>query len=197
MKKFTYLCLVLLLNSCASLNTLRDNTNEKKESNIGVSWNNSTGDLKTQQIILNSSAPEGILSDISNSLKRGYVREYNTTYRDNYEVYVGDYVSIPLGIGEDSYNILFSPLGASYELELREGKLFFRGIYQGSYEIMLYSAGSFSRKITIQNKLKYEFPSLPAKSISIKDISLSLKLFGKAILCTATLSDNALFCWFI
>lgn len=157
MKKFTYLCLVLLLSSCASLNTLRDNTNEKKESNIGVSWNNSTGDLKTQQIILNSSAPEGILSDISNSLKRGYVREYNTTYRDNYEVYVGDYVSIPLGIGEDSYNVLFSPLGASYELELREGKLFFRGIYQGSYEIMLYSAGSFSRKITIQNKLKYEF----------------------------------------
>lgn len=64
MKKFTYLCLVLLLSSCASLNTLRDNTNEKKESNIGVSWNNSTGDLKTQQIILNSSAPEGILSDI-------------------------------------------------------------------------------------------------------------------------------------
>ena len=40
MKKFTYLCLVLLLSSCASLNTLRDNTNEKKESNIGVSWNN-------------------------------------------------------------------------------------------------------------------------------------------------------------
>ena len=160
MKKFTYLCLVLLLSSCASLNTLRDNTNEKKESNIGVSWNNSTGDLKTQQIILNSSAPEGILSDISNSLKRGYVREYNTTYRDNYEVYVGDYVSIPLGIGEDSYNVLFSPLGASYELELREGKLFFRGIYQGSYEIMLYSAGSFSRKITIQNKLKYELPRL-------------------------------------
>lgn len=30
MKKFTYLCLVLLLSSCASLNTLRDNTNEKK-----------------------------------------------------------------------------------------------------------------------------------------------------------------------
>lgn len=159
MKKFAYLCLAILLSSCTSLDSLKNSISDsgKKESGIENPWNNTTGDLKTQQIILNGSAPEGILADISNSLKRGYVREYNTTYRDNYEVYVGDYLSIPLGIGEDSYNVLFSPLGTSYEIELRDGKLFFRGIYQGNYEVMLYSAGSFSRKIVIQNKLKYEF----------------------------------------
>lgn len=159
MKRFAYLCLAILLSSCTSLDNLKNSISDsgKKESSIEKSWSNTTGDLKTQQIILNSSAPEGILADISNSLRRGYVREYNTTYRDNYEVYVGDYLSIPLGIGEDSYNVLFSPLGTSYEMELRDGKLFFRGIYQGNYEVTLYSSGSFSRKIVIQNKLKYEF----------------------------------------
>lgn len=154
MKKVVYLCLVLLLSSCTSLDNLKNKV--VKEETVAKNWN-IDGELKSEQIILNSSAPAGILLDISNSLKRGYVREYNTTYRDNYEVYVGDYVSIPLGIGEDSYNMFFSPLGTSYEMEIRDGKLFFRGIYQGRYEVMLYSAGSFSRKITIHNKLKYEF----------------------------------------
>lgn len=158
MKKFAYLYLALLLSSCTSLDSLKGDYNlgGDKKDGIESSWNTEK-ELKTQQIILNASAPAGILADVSNSLKRGYVREYNSNYRSNYEVYVGDYVSIPLGIGEDSYNVFFAPLGTSYEIEIRDGKLFFRGIYQGSYEIMLYSAGSFSRKITIQNRLKYEF----------------------------------------
>ena len=101
MKKIAYLCLAILLSSCTSLDSLKNSINDssKKESSMENLWSNTSGELKTQQIILNTSAPEGILSDISNSLRRGYVREYNTTYRDNYEVYVGDYVSIPLGIG--------------------------------------------------------------------------------------------------
>ena len=153
MKKYIYLCLVILLSSCTSLESLQKK--DRVESIVERDY--SSGELKREKIILNSSAPAGILADISNSLKRGYVREYNSTYRDNYEVYVGDYVSIPLGIGEDSYNMFFYPLGTSYEMEIREGKLFFRGIYQGNYEVVLYSSGAFSRKITIQNKLKYEF----------------------------------------
>ena len=155
MKKVVYLCLALFLASCTSLENLKNET-AKTDSSTEKNWNIG-GELKTEKIILNTSATEGILSDISNSLKRGYVKEYNTTYRDNYEVYVGDYVSLPLGIGEDSYNMFFSPLGTSYELEIKDGKLYFRSIYQGNYEIMIYSAGSFSRKITITNKLKYEF----------------------------------------
>ena len=155
MKKVVYLCLALFLASCTSLEKLKNET-AKTDSSTEKNWNIG-GELKTEKIILNTSATEGILSDISNSLKRGYVKEYNTTYRDNYEVYVGDYVSLPLGIGEDSYNMFFSPLGTSYELEIKDGKLYFRSIYQGNYEIMIYSAGSFSRKITITNKLKYEF----------------------------------------
>lgn len=153
MKNYIFLSLVLLLSSCTNLDNLKGSLSE---SSIEKPWNN-VGELKAQSIILNSSAPSGILSDISTSLKRGYVREYNSTYRNNYEVYVGDYVSIPFGIGEDSYNVLYSPLGASYEMEIKDRKLFFRGIYQGNYEVNIYSGGSFSRKIAIQNKLKYEF----------------------------------------
>lgn len=152
MKKFIYLCLLLFLAGCTSIENLVDNKNE----NI-IEKNYGSEELKTQEIILNSSDPAGILNDISNSLKRGYVREYNSSYSNKYEVYVGDYLSIPLGIGEDSYNMFFYPLGTSYEMEIRDGKLLFRGIYQGNYEVMLYSAGSFSRKITIQNILKYQF----------------------------------------
>lgn len=159
MKKFIYLCLVLLLSSCTSLESFKSNFNldGKKKDNESEKSLNTYNELETQQIILNSSAPAGILTDISNSLKRGYVREYNSSYRSDYEVYVGDTLSIPLALGEDSYNVFFAPLGTSYEIEIREGNLFFRGIYQGNYEIMLYSSGSFSRKILIKNKLKYEF----------------------------------------
>ena len=152
MKKYIYLCLVLILGSCTSLENIKKTVTE---STVEKAW--SSQELETQEIVLNSSAPAGILADISNSLKRGYVREYNSSYQNNFEVYVGDYLSIPLGIGEDSYNMFFYPLGTSYEMEIRDGKLFFRGIYQGNYEVKIYSAGSFSRKITIQNKLKYEF----------------------------------------
>lgn len=159
MKKIVYLYLALVLSSCTSLDSFKDSIAGNKETGNSIEniWNNPDNELKTQQIILNTSAPAGILSDISSTLKRGYVREYNGAYNGTYEVYVGDYVSIPLGIGEDSYNVLFAPLGTSYDIQLKDGKLFFRGIYRGSYEITLYSSGSFSRKITIHNKLKYEF----------------------------------------
>ena len=55
MKKFVYLCLVLLLSSCTSLDSIKSGISGKNENNIETNWNNSTGDLKTQQIILNSS----------------------------------------------------------------------------------------------------------------------------------------------
>lgn len=151
MKKFIYVCLILFLSGCTGLESLNKNSGSIVEKSYNYE------ELKTQDIILTSSDSTGILNDISNSLKRGYVREYTSNYKDRYEVYVGDYLSIPLGIGEDSYNMFYYPIGTSYEMEIRDGKLFFRGIYQGNYEVMLYSAGSFSRKITIQNKLKYQF----------------------------------------
>ena len=70
MKKFIYLCLLLFLAGCTSIENLVDNKNE----NI-IEKNYGSEELKTQEIILNSSDPAGILNDISNSLKRGYVRE--------------------------------------------------------------------------------------------------------------------------
>lgn len=153
MKKFVFLCLLLSVIGCTNTTTdfsnIFDNVQNNKTEVLP--------ELKTEKIVLNVYAPEGILNTISSRLKTGYVREYKGTYRTNYEVYVGDYVAIPLNVGEDTYNVVNYPKGVNYDIKIKDNKLYFRSLYQGNYEINLYSAGTFSRKITIENKLNYEF----------------------------------------
>ncbi|QNM16072.1 MULTISPECIES: tetratricopeptide repeat protein [Fusobacterium] len=153
MKRFAYLCIILGLCSCTNLDTDFSNVFES----VQKEQKEVLPELKTEKIVLNVYAPEGILKSISDRLKSGYVREYTGTYRTNYEVYVGDYVSIPLNIGEDTYNVVSYPNGVQYDIQIKDNKLRFRSLYQGNYELMLYSGGAFSRKIKIDNKLNYEF----------------------------------------
>lgn len=155
LKKFVYLCLLLGLCSCTSLDTDFSNIFEGIQTQQQPT--EVLPELKTEKIVLNTYAPEGILKNISERLKSGYTREYNGTYRTNYEVYVGDYVSIPLNIGEDTYNIVNYPTGVQYDAHIQGNRLKFRSLYQGTYEVMIYSGGTFSRKINIDNKLSYEF----------------------------------------
>lgn len=153
MKRFIFLCLLLSVVGCTNTNTDFSNIFE----NIQNNKTEVLPELKTEKIVLNVYAPEGILDNISSKLKAGYVREYKGTYRTNYEVYVGDYISIPLNVGEDAYNVINYPRGVKYDIRIKDNKLYFRSLYQGTYEIILYSAGTLSRKITIENKLNYEF----------------------------------------
>ena len=156
MKRFVYLCLILGLCGCTSLDSDFSNIFESVQTGQQQSTE-VLPELKTEKIVLNTYAPEGILKSISDRLKAGYVREYNGTYRTNYEVYVGDYVSIPLNIGENTYNVVNYPTGVQYDVQIQGNRLKFRSLYQGSYELMLYSGGTFSRKIKIDNKLSYDF----------------------------------------
>ena len=139
MKRFAYLCIILGLCSCTNLDTDFSNVFES----VQKEQKEVLPELKTEKIVLNVYAPEGILKSISDRLKSGYVREYTGTYRTNYEVYVGDYVSIPLNIGEDTYNVVSYPNGVQYDIQIKDNKLRFRSLYQGNYELMLYSGGAF------------------------------------------------------
>ena len=153
MKKLVYVCLVLGLCSCTNVGTDFSDIFESVQTNQSEIM----PELKTEKIVLNTYAPEGILNNISDRLRAGNIREYNGSYRRTYEVYVGDYLSIPLNIGENTYNMVKYPNGVQYSVQIKDGKLLFRSLYQGTYELMLYSGGAFSRKITIENKMYYEF----------------------------------------
>lgn len=163
MKKIGFLLILLTLYSCTSL---------PQKPDFGSIWSSVTGEstpLEQETIVLTESDPAGLLDTISKNLKEGKTKSYSEGYSgNNFEVYVGDYLMIPLKY-ENDFKLLSYPRTISYELGIKGTNLVFRSIYQGDFEIEMSSAGGVTRRIKISNKLKYRFTEQNNYDIILKN----------------------------
>lgn len=163
MKIIGFLLILLTMYSCTSL---------PQKTDFESIWSSVTGEsapLAQETIVLTENDPSGLLGIISQSLKDGKTKSYSDGYSgSNFEVYVGDYLMIPLK-SENDFKLLSYPKTISYELGIKGINLVFRSIYQGDFEVELYSNGGVTRRIKISNKLKYRFTEQNNYDIILKN----------------------------
>ena len=176
MKIIGFLLILLTMYSCTGL---------PQKTDIDNIWSSISGEnapLEQESIVLTTTDAPGLLQVISQNLKTGKTKSYSERYNgSNFEVYVGDYLIIPLK-AEDDFKLLSYPKNISYELGIKGTNLVFRSIYQGDFEIELRSLGDITRRITISNKLKYRFTEQNNYDIILKNYAMgNLKLLQDSV----------------
>ena len=176
MKIIGFLLILLTMYSCTGL---------PQNTDIDNIWSSMSGEstpLEQESIVLTATDATGLLQVISQNLRSGKTKSYSERYNGrNFEVYVGDYLIIPLK-AEDDFKLLSYPKNISYELGIKGTNLVFRSIYQGDFEVELSSLGGITRRITISNKLKYRFTEQNNYDIILKNYAMSnLKLLQDSV----------------
>lgn len=145
-------CLIITLVGCQT-------TPKKTETSYKEITNKllETDKLATTNVTLSQWEVKDILSSLSSDLKNNVIKKETNIYTNNYSNYVGQYLSFPLLNNEDSCEVTLSPFGVSYDTKIDKNRILFRSIYQGKYELSIYSNGQTTRKIIIVNKLKTQF----------------------------------------
>jgi len=113
--------------------------------------------LPKEPIVLTSAAVTRILDELSADLKNGKTRSTATSNNlTSLDSYVGEFLYIPIKETEDKFRVSNSPRSSVYELTKANTNLRFRSLYEGNFVVDVSGEGT-ARKITISNKVKYEF----------------------------------------
>ncbi|MEJ6464082.1 hypothetical protein HMPREF3051_01295 [Fusobacterium sp. HMSC064B11] len=95
------------------------------------------------------------LSIVKGNLK-GSVKKVEDSVENNYTVGLGETLVFPLD-NERAIKLTASPKNTNTKINLSNGKVSFRSVYQGQYVLSTYVDGSLNRKIAIAVIAKYDF----------------------------------------
>ena len=95
------------------------------------------------------------LSIVKENLK-GSVKKVEDSVENNYTVGLGETLVFPLD-NERAIKLTASPKNTNTKINLSNGKVSFRSVYQGQYVLSTYVDGSLNRKIAIAVIAKYDF----------------------------------------
>ena len=95
------------------------------------------------------------LSIVKGNLK-GSVKKVEDSVENNYTVGLGETLVFPLD-NERAIKLTASPKNTNTKINLSNGKVSFRSVYQGQYVLSTYVDGSLNRKISIAVIAKYDF----------------------------------------
>ena len=95
------------------------------------------------------------LSIVKGNLK-GSVKKVEDNVENNYTVGLGETLVFPLD-NERAIKLTASPKNTNTKINLSNGKVSFRSVYQGQYVLSTYVDGSLNRKIAIAVIAKYDF----------------------------------------
>lgn len=154
MKKLLLLCALVALAGCSNITQKSQQNFKDIMSNISTP-ESTYQKLTRTPIELTPYTAKEILSELSTNLRNGET----ITYNDNtpiYEVYVGEYASVPAN-ESDNFNIIKTPQNVSYDIKIENDRVLFRSLYQGDFSIDLTKDGLLVRHITFKNILKYDF----------------------------------------
>ena len=157
MKKFLLLAaLISVLYGCENLSTQNKVTLPVHQENV----------LAQESFYLNNSGIAYLLDILSQNIKSNAVRSYeNGNY---FDIYMGEYLSVPC---TDAYEpaLILSPNIQSYDAFIKNGRFYFRSLYQGVYTFNLVNNGVSVRTITVNNKAKYKISAGDLKNIIYTD----------------------------
>ena len=157
MKKFLLLAaLISVLCGCENLSTQNRVTLPVHQENV----------LAQESFYLNNSGIAYLLDILSQNIKSNAVRSYeNGNY---FDIYMGEYLSVPC---TDAYEpaLILSPNIQSYDAFIKNGRFYFRSLYQGVYTFNLVNNRVSVRTVTVNNKAKYKISAGDLKNIIYAD----------------------------
>ena len=119
------------------------------------------------------------LSIVKGNLK-GSVKKVEDSVENNYTVGLGETLVFPLD-NERAIKLTASPKNTNTKINLSNGKVSFRSVYQGQYVLSTYVDGSLNRKIAIAVIAKYDFSEREVYDIIMQNFESKSKDLENAV----------------
>ena len=119
------------------------------------------------------------LSIVKGNLK-GSVKKVEDSVKNDYTVGLGETLIFPLD-NERAIKLTASPRNTNTKINLSNGKVSFRSVYQGQYILSTYIDGSLNRKIAIAVIAKYDFSEKEVYDIIMQDSEARSKDLENAV----------------
>ena len=189
LKKLSVLIVVGILVGCTNI----DNLGGKKDSGpireIGgepqipvetkIVEDVPTDDGKVVNKEANNENIKEYLSIVKGNLK-GSVKKVEDSVENNYTVGLGETLVFPLD-NERAIKLTASPKNTNTKINLSNGKVSFRSVYQGQYVLSTYVDGSLNRKIAIAVIAKYDFSEREVYDVIMQDFESKSKDLENAV----------------
>ena len=119
------------------------------------------------------------LSIVKGNLK-GSVKKVEDNVENNYTVGLGETLVFPLD-NERAIKLTASPKNTNTKINLSNGKVSFRSVYQGQYVLSTYVDGSLNRKIAIAVIAKYDFSEREVYDVIMQNFESKSKDLENAV----------------
>ncbi|MBS5186500.1 MAG: hypothetical protein KHY73_03525 [Fusobacterium nucleatum] len=111
---------------------------------------------------------------------RGSVKKVEDSVENNYTVGLGETLVFPLD-NERAIKLTASPKNTNTKINLSNGKVSFRSVYQGQYVLSTYVDGSLNRKIAIAVIAKYDFSEREVYDVIMQNFESKSKDLENAV----------------
>ena len=119
------------------------------------------------------------LSIVKGNLK-GSVKKVEDSVKNDYTVGLGETLIFPLD-NERAIKLTASPKNTNAKINLSNGKVTFRSVYQGQYIISTYVDGSLNRKISVAVMAKYDFSEREVYDVIMQNFESKSKDLENAV----------------
>ena len=119
------------------------------------------------------------LSIVKGNLK-GSVKKVEDSVKNDYTVGLGETLIFPLD-NEKAIKLTASPKNTNAKINLSNGKVSFRSVYQGQYVLSTYVDGSLNRKIAIAVIAKYDFSEREVYDVIMQNFESKSKDLENAV----------------
>ena len=178
LKKLLVALIAIILVGCSNLdfNSRKDNGPVRE---IGMETEIENNKVEAISKKANNENIKEYLSIVKGNLK-GSVKKVEDSVENNYTVGLGETLVFPLD-NERAIKLTASPKNTNTKINLSNGKVSFRSVYQGQYILSTYIDGSLNRKIAIAVIAKYDFSEKEVYDIIMQDSEARSKDLENAV----------------
>ena len=176
LKKLSILVVAGILVGCANIDNLAGKRSGGPIREIGGEpqipgetkiEDNKVDDGKVISKEANNENIKEYLSIVKGNLK-GSIKKVEDNVENNYTVGLGETLIFPLD-NERAIKLTASPKNTNAKINLSNGKVSFRSVYQGQYILSTYVDGSLNRKISVAVIAKYDFSERELYDVIMQD----------------------------
>ena len=188
LKKFSILVVAGILVGCTNIDNLSGKRSGGPIREIGGEpqipgetkiEDNKVDDGKVINKEANNQNIKEYLSIVKGNLK-GSVKKVEDSVENNYTVGLGETLVFPLD-NERAIKLTASPKNTNTKINLSNGKVSFRSVYQGQYVLSTYVDGSLNRKIAIAVIAKYDFSEREVYDVIMQNFESKSKDLENAV----------------
>ena len=178
LKKLLVALIAIILVGCSNLdfNSRKDNGPVRE---IGMETEIENNKVEAISKKANNENIKEYLSIVKSNLK-GSVKKVEDSIKNDYTVGLGETLIFPLD-NERAIKLTASPRNTNTKINLSNGKVSFRSVYQGQYILSTYIDGSLNRKIAIAVIAKYDFSEKEVYDIIMQDSEARSKDLENAV----------------